>query len=114
MDRTLADMTRLAKLNPKVKTLDLRRSDLSTIEPTPPGTKRNRDGRFIADRRLRLWSSDPHCKRCAALVAFLPSEFQVDHIVELQDGGSDEDANCQILCTACHVVKTNEQKGQRS
>ena len=41
-------------------------------------------------------------------------DMHVDHIVELQDGGSFHDpANLQVLCEACHVDKTNEERRRR-
>ena len=40
---------------------------------------------------------------------------EVDHIVEIQDGGPEFDlANLRSLCHACHVAKTNAQRHQRS
>ena len=36
----------------------------------------------------------------------IPPNFEVDHIVELQDGGEDVAANLQALCPACHAEKT--------
>lgn len=31
---------------------------------------------------------------------------QVDHIVQKKDGGSDDEANLQAICTTCHKAKT--------
>ena len=36
----------------------------------------------------------------------LPPTFEVDHIVELCDGGKDEYSNLQALCPNCHALKT--------
>ena len=37
-----------------------------------------------------------------------------DHIVELKDGGAKLDpANVQILCGACHTLKTNAERAKR-
>lgn len=38
--------------------------------------------------------------------AMLPACFEVDHIVELADGGSDSADNMQPLCPTCHSTKT--------
>ena len=36
----------------------------------------------------------------------LPPTFEVDHIVELCDGGKDEYSNLHALCPNCHALKT--------
>lgn len=36
----------------------------------------------------------------------IPPNFEVDHMVELQDGGQDIATNLQALCPACHAEKT--------
>ena len=33
--------------------------------------------------------------------------YEIDHIVELSKGGSNEDSNLQALCIMCHRVKTS-------
>lgn len=33
--------------------------------------------------------------------------YDIDHIVELRDGGSNDISNLQALCPACHRVKTS-------
>lgn len=43
------------------------------------------------------------CKHCNVL---LPPDFEVDHIVALEDGGQDIASNLQCLCVPCHKNKT--------
>ena len=38
-----------------------------------------------------------HCRNAGRL--------EVDHIIPVSDGGSDEPANLQALCVRCHVAK---------
>jgi 5-methylcytosine-specific restriction endonuclease McrA len=38
---------------------------------------------------------------------FDESGYEIDHIVELCKGGSNEDSNLQALCIMCHRVKTS-------
>ena len=45
------------------------------------------------------------CQACYAK-GILTEGTQVDHIVPLSAGGSDDDSNKQLLCTACHKVKS--------
>jgi 5-methylcytosine-specific restriction protein A len=37
---------------------------------------------------------------------FLPSGVDIDHITPLAKGGQDVASNVQVLCKACHKVKT--------
>lgn len=38
---------------------------------------------------------------------------EVDHIIEVADGGTDDMANLQILCSTCHRRKTNAYSHKR-
>ncbi len=76
-----------------------------------PSTQRVADrritGRALQERRLRIWSRDPHCANCGRLVAM--HQFELDHKVALVNGGADEDGNCQVRCAGpagCHAHKT--------
>ncbi len=45
-------------------------------------------------------------------------DYHVDHIIALENGGTDEDANLQIICDWCHKPKTADDhaaaaKGKR-
>jgi 5-methylcytosine-specific restriction protein A len=74
----------------------------------------NADGRLRGHagvaRRLRLWTKSPYCAACGRLTNY-PNGFQVDHIVPLHKGGSDEDANLQVLDLECHDKKTMKDMG---
>lgn len=87
--------------------------------PTPSAKRMT--GRKLQDRRLRVWSANPHCAHCGALTAY-PHGFELDHKVGLFDGGQDTDANTQILCVhrdsqgrkaGCHDLKTRIDLGYR-
>lgn len=70
-------------------------------------------GSALQKRRLKLWTENPHCKRCGKLTQY-PYGFELDHEVPLHKGGSDTEDNCQILCVdedgvdGCHSIKTRE------
>lgn len=38
---------------------------------------------------------------------------QVDHIKPKAKGGTDDEANCQAICTPCHAAKTLTDEGKR-
>lgn len=39
---------------------------------------------------------------------------EVDHIIGLEQGGSDDDSNKELLCHECHTDKTARDNGKRS
>lgn len=59
-------------------------------------------------RRLKdkILMRDKHtCQECKRV----GGELELDHIVNVAVGGSDDDSNLQILCVECHKVKTMEE-----
>jgi 5-methylcytosine-specific restriction endonuclease McrA len=38
--------------------------------------------------------------------------YEIDHIVELRDGGTNDESNLQALCLMCHRVKTSRKTSQ--
>ena len=71
------------------------------LQPRAPANKRAvaRKHRWtIAHRQSYV------CATCNMLLH--PKAFDIDHIVELRDGGKDELDNLQALCATCHAKKT--------
>jgi 5-methylcytosine-specific restriction endonuclease McrA len=52
-----------------------------------------------------LWKSDGGY--------FDESGFQIDHIIEVTHGGTNEISNLQVLCPCCHAVKTKRCAKQK-
>lgn len=78
-------------------------------------------GRRLVEARLRIWAKDPHCAMCGKVVQY-PGGFELDHILPLSKGGSNEDGNLQVLCAddpgdplsqGCHSLKTGEDMGHK-
>ena len=44
---------------------------------------------------------------------FDESGFQIDHIVEVKHGGTNDISNLQLLCPCCHAVKTKRCARQK-
>ena len=52
------------------------------------------------------------CNHCGLFP--IPPNFEVDHIIELQDGGQDVAENLQCLCVPCHSEKTRLNRLRKS
>lgn len=60
--------------------------------------------RYSTSHRIEIaYKSLYKCNMCCKI---LPPTFEVDHIVELHEGGEDAYENLQALCPNCHAKKT--------
>ena len=63
-------------------------------------------------RRERILIRDAFtCRSCSRVVD--GQAAHVDHIIPLEDFGTDDDANLQTLCSSCHGRKTREEQRQK-
>jgi|TARA_B110000977_G_scaffold176227_1_gene231681 5-methylcytosine-specific restriction endonuclease McrA len=61
----------------------------------------------VLSRSMRIEIAYRQRYACNSCQLFpIPPTFEVDHIVELQDGGQDVAENLQALCVTCHRDKT--------
>lgn len=60
--------------------------------------------------RQAFRNSNPLCAMCDAQ-GIVKAGTEVDHVVPLEDGGSDSASNKQNLCAECHKVKTAKDRG---
>lgn len=65
-------------------------------------------GRRAVTRRERLLRSSPLCVVCHA-AGRVTLGVEVDHVVPLSRGGSDDETNLQVLCRGCHASKTKAE-----
>ena len=61
--------------------------------------------------RLTILRRDPMCMICMQRGKVTASE-EVDHIVPLHKGGTNDPENLQGVCSDCHKVKTARDLGQ--
>lgn len=63
-------------------------------------------------RRLRILRRDAWvCSACKRVT--LGQTAHVDHIMPLEEGGTDDDGNLQTLCSSCHGAKTRAEQRRR-
>lgn len=74
-------------------------------------TVRKRGSAAVRQRERRL-AAEPLCRMCSSNGRITAATVP-DHIVPIENGGSDEDSNIQCLCAECHRVKTAADRGYR-
>ena len=77
--------------------------------------KGGRGGRPWRRKRDRVLRRDNYlCQPCMRAERIQPAS-EVDHIVGLACGGTDDDDNLEAICTPCHKAKTarESQSGRR-
>lgn len=62
-------------------------------------------GRRLQVMRAKLFSRNPLCAECMRQ-GKVTVATQRDHIIPLEEGGSDDESNEQGLCQECHDVKS--------
>jgi len=101
-------MGKLTNIQPRLKTIDPRRKTLQ------PAAAHRRTGAWLQERNHRIKLRDQWtCKACGRVT----SDLEVDHIVPLHLGGSDDDCNLQCLCAGpglCHAIKTRQESKGRA
>lgn len=73
------------------------------------GTPRTR-GRTWQRIRMQVLTHEPLCRACQAEDR-VTAAAEVDHVVPLHKGGTDEWSNLQPLCVSCHEAKTRAEMG---
>ena len=49
--------------------------------------------------------------RCGHRKLLVGDDWAVDHVIALENGGTDGDENLQVLCEWCHSAKTSDDHG---
>lgn len=80
-------------------------SDCHTAKLMTVKRPRGRAGAALRAKRL---AKEPFCRDCLEYGLDRPST-EVDHIVPLSKGGTNEDGNIRCLCKACHAARTRTE-----
>lgn len=99
---------------PRLTTLPPRIAASSASRTTPAATPRKRGSGWMAIRARVLardgWTCQ--CEECASTGRVLVAH-EVDHIVPLAAGGTDDLSNLRAINRECHKVKTAREGGPR-
>ena len=76
-----------------------------------PTTSQRGYGTAWQKARRMVLADSPLCIQCLARGRCVPAE-EVDHIVPLKAGGTNDRSNLQALCKACHSAKTMRENPQ--
>lgn len=68
-------------------------------------------GRKLQQLRKELFEREPLCRPCYQ-VGLVTVGTMRDHIVPLEEGGTDTVDNTQNICAACHDVKSKAERAR--
>ena len=92
------------QINPNSK---IGSSNINLLQNPPP--KKNKHKRNVSESKKKFIASNQKWK-CAHCQQLFDNTFEVDHIVALYKGGSNELNNLEALCRNCHGKKTFMEK----
>lgn len=77
--------------------------NLNSIPAAVNGVTRTK--RSVSESRKRFVASQQNwlCKKCGEM---LPATYEIDHVIRLDRGGTNEISNLAALCPSCHRQKT--------
>lgn len=94
----------------KLPTLQNKLQAMTPKTPNPPknwGT--GRGGRPWRRLKAKIHLRDGWTCQCCSRVT---TELELDHIINVAQGGTDDESNLQSLCVECHKKKTQKESRQ--
>ncbi|MDY7565798.1 HNH endonuclease [Pseudomonas sp. RTC3] len=102
-------MSRLTTLKSRMTQVEGRKLGTLTPAECAGGWGSGRGGRPWRRKRESILLRDKYtCQKCGVVTL----DLEVDHIVNIAQGGNDDDANLQALCVPCHHAKTAAEAAQ--
>lgn len=99
-------MAKLSTLKPKLKSDNTLPSCLKNSAQSPKNWGKSRGGRPWRRLKDEILARDNYTCQCCGRVG---GKLELDHIINLAQGGTDDKDNLQILCHACHKQKTQDE-----
>ena len=84
----------------------VRESDSQCLFAQPQTQQKSRDKRKKISKEARQHVVDKQENACGMCKLVLTPYFEIDHIVGLQFGGTDDESNLMALCRECHAMKS--------
>lgn len=96
-------MAKIPTLKSRLTPVDSRK--VSTLTEAPDGDSwgSGRGGRPWRRKREAILIRDHYTCRVCGLTT---KDLEVDHVVNVAQGGTDDDGNLQAICIPCHRAKT--------
>ncbi len=101
---------KLTTLKPRVPAANTNRVPI--LEAKAGTTPRIRGRKWVETRQRIAVTQQFKCQGCGRV--WLPWRDQVDHDVPLEQGGSNDDRNLNLLCDDCHKAKTADEAAARA
>ena len=102
---------KLQRLKPRLTAASTNR--LVTLEAKAGTTQRVRGGSWMNTRRRIMERDEYKCAACGRV----RGDHEVDHREPLEQGGTNDDTNLQLLCSGpdrCHAIKTKAEAQGRA
>ena len=90
-------------------TLQLLKPQRKVLDTKAGATQRIRGSKWLSIRQQVLLRDNYTCVQCG----LVSMDNECDHIIPLEQGGSNDESNLRIRCTACHAAKTKAEAKQR-
>ena len=100
----------LQTLKPKLKPIATNK--VRVLEAKAGTTERVRGRAWVKTRKRVAHKGNYRCAGCQRV--WLSYKDQVDHVVPLEQQGSNDDDNLQLLCNECHKDKTKAEATARA
>ena len=75
--------------------------------------QKSRDKRKKISKVVRQQIAEKQQNTCGECKQLLSIHFQLDHVIALQFGGTDEESNLMALCCECHNIKSISENQHR-
>ena len=95
-------MAKLQRLQPRLQAV---RTETANMQPKSNWGS-GRGGRPWRRLKAKIHLRDLYTCQCCGLVTM---ELELDHIVNVAQGGNDDESNLQSLCPPCHLKKTQKE-----
>ncbi|MPQ84498.1 HNH endonuclease [Pseudomonas sp. MAFF 730085] len=96
-------MAKIASLKSRLTPVDSRKTQALTDGSSGDTWGAGRGGRPWRRKRESILIRDNYTCRVCGLTT---KDLEVDHIINVAQGGTDDDGNLQAICIPCHKAKT--------